>query len=93
MKLALDPRVKLPTWVLLNVRSGVRGGEDCMPVTCDNVALVELVPAEPGVAPYGTPGVNVVPFPPPSVLIVAVPETKTTPPAPPPPGPWRSSRL
>ncbi len=59
-----------------------------MPVTCDNVALVELVPGPPGVAPYATPGFRVVPFPPPRVLMLAAaPETKTTPPAPPPPGP------
>src|ERR1035441_3592783 len=88
VKLAPDPRVKLPTWLLLKVRSGEHSAEDCIPVTCDNVAIVELVPAAPGVAPYATPGVRVVPFPPPSVLMLAAaPETKTTPPAPPPPGP------
>src|SRR5580765_4374473 len=51
VKLAVEPRVKLPTWDLVIDKSGEHSAEDCIPVTCERVALIALIPAVPGVAP------------------------------------------
>src|SRR5258708_6218440 len=51
VKVAAEPRVKLPTWLLLRVKSGAQSAADCIPVTCDSVAEIEFVPVVPGVAP------------------------------------------
>ena len=51
VKEAAVPRTNVPTCVFCSVRSGVHAAPDCTPVTCWRVAVVALVPAEPGVAP------------------------------------------
>src|SRR5947207_6044552 len=44
VKLAVEPRVKFPTWDLLSVRSGEHSADDCIPVTCESVALIAVCP-------------------------------------------------
>src|SRR5450755_1468969 len=76
------------------VKSGVHSAPERTPGVWDSDTFVALIPELPLVAPYGTPGVRVVPLAPPLTLILAAdPESRTAPPPPPPPGPCLLARL
>src|SRR5207245_10555640 len=89
-----SPRTKLPEWLFAILKSGVHSAPERDPGTSGRATFVALMPEAPLVAPYGTPGLRVVPLDPPLTSILAAgPESRATPPPPPPPGPCRFARL
>jgi len=51
VQIAVEPRRKVPEWLLLIVMSGVHSAPDCVPEVWVMFTLVTLVPVAPDVAP------------------------------------------